>query len=213
MMKKEETLHEENIVWPKTLIGLDKLKPIEKVFPHHLEYISLQIQKDGCIDKPLIIDKTHHIILDGSHRYAYLKAKGYTLAPVIMVDYHSDMIQVGSHLVHRFINQNHSTLSKEHIIQNALQKKLFDPRVTRHFFPFRKESIPTPLKELQKKKEVNIDFLLSEVTVQTQIDNNASYIKEIDCELKIINQYIQEQLQVKEYLQNQIHTMKNQVKE
>lgn len=206
-MKRENTLLRQNISSPIELIDLDKLKPIEKVFPNHLQYIHNQIEKDGCINKPLIIDKLHHIILDGSHRYAYLKRGGYSLAPVIMVDYESHLISLGSHLIHRIINHASATISKKEVIQKALNSELFEPRSTRHFFPFRKTNHPTLLKHLKKEHKVNIDHLLSDANLQKQIENNVSYIKEIDCELTIINQYIQEQIEVKEYLKNQIENM------
>lgn len=211
-MKRENTLLTQNISSTIQLINLDKLKPLEKVFPNHLQYIQNQIENDGCINKPLIIDKLHHIILDGSHRYAYLKSCGYTLAPVIMVDYESDLISLGSHLIHRIINHVSTTLSKKEVIKKALNNELLEPRSTRHFFPFRKENHPTLLRHLKKEQNVNIDYLLSDVNIQKQIESNTSYIKEIDCELKIINQYIQEQIQVKEYLENQIENMQKEIK-
>ena len=206
-MKRETTLLAQNIVSSKQLVKLDFLKACEKVFPTHLEYIKQQIIKDNAIHKPLIVDKKHHIVLDGSHRYAFLKSEGFTYAPVILVDYESSLIQVGSHLIHRFINQNSSTLSKKDIITAALTKELFHPRTTRHFFPFRKQIDATPLEELVKTDKKNINSLLSKVEKKDEIAHNQNYIHEIDCELEVIQKYIEEQLQTKTYLTQQIRHM------
>lgn len=210
-MKRESTLCEQNIVSDIQLIPLNKLKPIEKVFRNHLNHISDQINKDGCINQPLIIDKTDHIILDGSHRYAYLKANGFTLVPVIMVDYSSSLISVGSNLTHRFINTHKTTITKQDVINKALNNELFTPRQTRHFFPFRKEEHPVKLEYLKKSESINIDYLISSDDISKQIKHNSNYIKEIDTELELLNKYVQEQLRVKEYLHNQIINMQKEI--
>ncbi len=208
-MKKESTINLRNIVSKKKLIELKKLKPIEKVFPTHLQYIKEQIEEENQINIPLIIDKTDKIILDGSHRYAYLKQYGYKYAPVIEVDYSSSLISIGSDLIHRFINSNNLIITKNDIIINALNNKLLDPRTTRHFFPFRKENIPTKLEDLQSGNEQDITYLISRTNIKKEILNNQNYIKEIENELQFINRYIKEQESVKNYLEKQIVNMQD----
>ena len=190
-----------------TLVKLNSLKPIEKVMPTHLQYISSQIEQTQYINKPLIIDKNHHIILDGSHRYAYLKSKGYSYAPVILVDYDSNLIGVGTNLMHRLTNQNNSTITKNDIIKKALNNELFEPRTTRHFFPFKKSDNPIQIDKLIKTQKQCIDYLISNTTIEEEIICNQNYINEIENELKIEHKCTQEQLQTKKYLQNQINNM------
>lgn len=201
----------ENVVSSLKLVRLSLLKPIEKVMPTHLQYIKNQIEQIGYINKPLIIDKKNHIILDGSHRYAYLRSHGYTYAPVIMVDYSSEQVQVGSNLIHKFINEKHSTITKKDVINKALNQKLFEPRSTRHFFPFKKDDIPTKLDRLIKSKNSSIKHLISQKTIQEEIVCNQNYIKEIEYELINIDTCIQEQLSTKKYLENQIEYMKQSI--
>lgn len=208
-MKKECTLTEQNILSDVQLINLNKIKPIEKVFPIHLEYIKKLIEEDGYINQPLIVDKRNYILLDGSHRYAYLKSCGYEFAPALLVDYNSSLITVGSNLVHRFISPENCIITKEKVIDYALNKKLFEPRTTRHFFPFRKEKYPISLNDLKKSKKTDIEYLTGKVNISEEILHNKKYLKEIDNELEEINKYIQEQLQTKQYINNQINNMCN----
>jgi len=211
-MKNQINFHVKNAVSPLKLVELSSLRPIEKVMPTHLQYITNLIEQTGYINKPLIIENQNNIILDGSHRYAYLKSFGYKYAPVIIVDYASNQVDVGSNLIHRFINKKDSTISKGDVINKALSNQLFEPRSTRHFFPFKKDDIPTKLEKLFKTNKCCINYLISKTTIEEEIVCNQNYIKEIENELKIIDRHTQEQIQTKTYLQNQISNMKKKIK-
>tara|TARA_B100000795_G_scaffold260183_1_gene235799 strand:+ start:57 stop:1085 length:1029 start_codon:yes stop_codon:yes gene_type:complete len=188
---------------------LSKIKPLEKVLPNHLANIESMILKDGLILKPLIIDKKYNIVLDGSHRYAFLLKFGYKKAPVIKVNYDDETIFVGNDLKHRYLIDKNLKLSKSKVIEAALNEKLLDARTTRHFFPFRKINFPVELKKLIPGKLNNIDFLIEKTSIKNEIKKNLLYINEIDEELKILNNYIDEQNDIKTYLTNQVNIMKN----
>ena len=47
------------------------LKPLEKVFLYHLKNLSKMILSKGIVQTPIIADKKHGIVLDGSHRYIF----------------------------------------------------------------------------------------------------------------------------------------------
>lgn len=187
---------------------LSKIKPLEKVLPNHLANIESMILKDGLILKPLIIDKKYNIVLDGSHRYAFLLKFGYKKAPVIKVNYDDETIFVGNDLKHRYLIDKNLKLSKSKVIEAALNEKLLDARTTRHFFPFRKINFPVKLKKLIPGKLNNIDFLIEKTNIKNEIKKNLLYINEIDGELKILNNYIDEQNDIKTYLTNQVNLMK-----
>ena len=210
-MKNEFYTIDENSVSDLKLVKLSLLKPIEKIMPTHLQYISNTIEETGFLNKPLIIDNKHHIILDGSHRYAYLKRNGYLYAPVISVDYNSEHISVGSNLSHRLSHEKDSTITKTDVVHKALSNKLFSPRTTRHFFPFIKSNKPTKLDSLVKTHSCSIDNLISSDTVEEEIVCNQNYIKEIDNELIYCDEFTKELLITKEYLQNQVNNMKKQI--
>jgi hypothetical protein len=168
------------------------------------------IEKDNKINKPLIVDKKDKIVLDGSHRYAYLYKEGYNYAPAILVDYEDEAIFVGNHLKHRFIKDNSFTISKQEVRNRAINENLYPPRTTRHFFPFRKVDYPVELKLLEKgDKQRSIEHLLEKILLEDEIAMDRNYIDEIDEEIKIIKKYLDEQYETKEYLLSQIKMMEN----
>jgi len=191
------------------LMEIKKLKPLEKVLPSHLKNIQKMIESDGMIKKPLIVDKEDGIVLDGSHRYAYLLKQGYIYAPVILVDYNDEAIFVGNHLKHRFLKDETFTISKTEVRSRAINENLYPPRTTRHFFPFRKENFPVTLDELKKGDSYNIDYLIGDLSLEDEIVVDKNYINEIDEEIMIIEKYLQEQKETKSYLLEQIQMMKD----
>ena len=148
---------------------LSKIKFLEKVLPNHLANIEKMILKDDIMFKPLIVDNKYNIVLDGSHRYAFLLKFGYKKAPVIKVDYDDETIFVGNDLKHRYLIDKDLKLSKSKVIEAALNEKLLDARTTRHFFPFRKVKLSVKLKKLIPGKINNIDFLIEKTTIQNEI--------------------------------------------
>ena len=187
----------------KKIILLSKILPLEKVFKKHLDNVSKMILKTNTMNRPLIIDKKYKIVLDGSHRYAFLYNHGYKLAPVIEVDYDNESIFVGNHLHHRFLYDEDKKITKKEVIYRALKNKLYNPRTTRHFFPFRKIDLPTKLNELKKEKEKSIKKLEYGTSLEKEIKFNNKFINEINNELEHIDTYIKEQKDVKKYLLKQ----------
>ncbi len=193
----------------KKIIRISNILPLEKVFKKHLENVSKMILKTNVINRPLIIDKKYKIVLDGSHRYAFLFNRGYKFVPVIEVDYDNESIFVGNHLHHRFLYDNDKKISKKEVINRALKNRLYNPRTTRHFFPFRKVDLPTNLDELEKGGERSIKKLEYKTTLKKEIKFNNKFISEIKSELKHIDTYVKEQKDVKKYLLKQRKMMIN----
>lgn len=188
------------------------LKPLEKVLPLHLENIEEMIFKDGEIRRPLIIDDKYNVVLDGSHRYAFLVKYGFKYAPVISVNYEDESIFVGNHLRHRFLKDELYVISKKEVISRGVNENLFDARTTRHFFPFRKVDHIVTLESLLQGNSQNIDYLLQNVTVDEEILIDMNYIAEINEELDVLSKYIVEQEDVKKYLDYQIRQMHEKLK-
>jgi cytidyltransferase-like protein len=189
------------------ILPTSSLKPLELVYPNHFKNIEKLILKDGIMKKPIIIDAKYNIVLDGSHRYAFLLKYGFKYAPVIVVNYEDDSIFVGNRLKHRYLTDEDFVISKTEVISRALNEKLFDARTTRHFFPFRKIDYPVDLHSLENGFPRNIDYLIEQCTVEDEIKANKAYIDELDVELEIINAYIKEQNGVKSYLNYQLIEM------
>jgi len=197
-----------NVEFNMELEELSKLKPHEKVLPNRLAHIESVLLKDGFMFKPIIVDNKYNVILDGSHRYAFLLKNGYSKAPVIKINYYDETIFVGNSLKHRYLIDKDLKLNKSKVIEAALNEKLLDARSSKNFFPFRKVNYPVKLENLIPGKKKNIDFLIEKTTIQDEIDINKLWINEIDEELEILNSYKGEQIDVKSYLVNQINILK-----
>ena len=190
------------------VVPIDKLHPLELVFPTHLKNLEESIDKDGFLLKAIIADRKTGIILDGSHRYVYLLKRGFKAAPVHWVDYDSEDVRVGTHLRHRFLIDGDSGISKKECKDRALNGNLFFPRTTRHFFTFRKIDIALPLDQLEKGPTVDVFHLIADVDVAEEIAHNEKYIDEINEEVEVIVNYLSEVSQTKKYLMEQITSMK-----
>lgn len=191
------------------LIETEKIRALEYVFPHHLKNLSEMILKAGYMTTPLILTKEYNIVLDGSHRHVFLLQEGYRIAPVYFVDYKSDDIRVGTHLMHRHIIEGRKGISKDEVIQRGLTGNLFPPRTTRHFFPFRKDNnMEIRLLDLKKEKPVDVSSHIYNCSMKDEIQHNLKYLKEIDEEVDEIIRYLWEIRQTKKYLSEQINLMK-----
>jgi len=189
------------------IVSINKLLPLEKVFPTHLKNLEDMINKDGFVLKAVIVDKKTGTILDGSHRYVYFLKNGYKKVPVHRVDYDDEDIRVGTHLSHRFLIDGDSGISKKECRERALSGNLFPPRTTRHFFTFRKSDISLPLNKLKKGSPIDVSHLIADVDVSDEIEHNRKYIAEISEEIEIILQYLEEVSQTKRYLTEQVERM------
>jgi ParB-like chromosome segregation protein Spo0J len=76
------------------LLKLKELREHEEIEPVYLERLKKQIQDDGILKKPIVVDKNTKIILDGHFRFNALKQLGYSRIPVFSVDYNSPNILV-----------------------------------------------------------------------------------------------------------------------
>lgn len=193
----EASLTEFKIVETRTL------RPIEKVNPTHFAGIEAEIMECGVMNKPLIVDKLSMAVLDGSHRFALLVKHGCRLAPVILCDYDDESIFVGNHLGHRFEFDSKKWISKQHVRATAISGKLYEPRTTRHFFPFRKTDWPTELSALEPGASASIEYLLANVDKDQEIIKNEEYINELGFELSILRRYIDEQNEALNWLRKQ----------
>lgn len=189
------------------LFPVKDLRALEMVFPNHLNNLEKMMIKDGMIKTPIIAESKHKIVLDGSHRHVILAMLGYKNAPVVFVDYNNPLVTVGSNLIHRFVDDRKIRVTKEEVIIRALTGKLYPPRTTRHFFPFRKPSVFIPLMNLERANPINMSSHIARVTISDEVRANKGYVAEIDAEKKFIQDYCAEQAKVRAYLLKQVKMM------
>lgn len=191
------------------IVPIERLKPLERVFPHHLENLNHLILREGIVKAPILADRNTGIVLDGSHRYIFFLMHGYKTVPVHFIDYNDENIRVGTHLVHRHLINEPTQISKSEVVQRGLSGNLFPARTTRHFFPFRKmDNINVPLSNLEKGSPVDVSRHIEKVTAEHEIEHNQGFIKEVEQEVDEVINYLYEAQQVKEYLKYQIEEMK-----
>ena len=118
------------------LIELTKLRYHEQVDKDHVNELVNQINQDGYIKNPIIVDDKHHIILDGHHRTQALRQLGAKLIPVYMVNYFDHNIKV---YLRRKILLNQPI--KQAVVSYGLQSKLFPSKTTRHLIYNRPKNI------------------------------------------------------------------------
>lgn len=192
-------------------IPIRNIKAVEQVFPNHLDILKQKIVNDGYIRDSIIIDKDTHIILDGSHRHIVLCELGCKYAPVRMVEYESPDIRLGTNLIHRFLVDKPIEITKNEVISRGLSGDLLPPRTTRHFFPFNKhDNINVSLDRLGRLElgeQSHVDSNIANVLIKDEIKCNKNYLKEIDQEMIVINRYIEEMLQTKQYLTDMVEEM------
>ena len=195
------------------IVPIDRLKPLEKVFRYHLKNLSEMILKEGIVQTPIIADKKHGIVLDGSHRYIFFLMNGFKEVPVKFVDYEDEHIRVGSRLIHRHLVQEKIKISKKEVVRRGLKGDLFYPITTRQFFPFRKnERINVPFDSLKKGRNIDVESFIANSTFQDEIDHNQKYLSEIEKEFDELIRYMEEIRQTKNYLKTQILMMQEESK-
>ena len=99
-------------------------------------------------------------------------------------------------------------ISKSEVISRGVNENLFDARTTRHFIPFRKPEHIVSLEELSSSTMKDIAYLLQDTSIEEEIMHDMNYITEINEELDVLQSYINEQGDVKDYLKFQIEKMK-----
>ena len=125
-------------------IRVDFLKTHEEIKSKKVVKLFEMTQKWGAQRKPVIIDSSTGVILDGHHRYAVAVQLDLEKIAVIRVDYiDDDKIKVESR------NQNKPfSNSKSEVIKMGLSEQNYPAKTTKHIFDFEVPDIWINLEEL-----------------------------------------------------------------
>lgn len=77
------------------IMDIESLHLHEETIAKLLDELVEEIQRDGLIKHPVIVDQNSYVVLDGMHRVAALERLGCKRVPVCIVDYGSPSIRVG----------------------------------------------------------------------------------------------------------------------
>lgn len=108
-------------------VDINKLIQHERVCRARLRAVYKQINGDGVIRRPVIVDKTTNVVLDGHHRVQALRDLGAKRVPVVYVNYSDDGVRV--YLRRKELLMN---MIKRSVLETALSQKLFPYKTTRH---------------------------------------------------------------------------------
>jgi ParB-like chromosome segregation protein Spo0J len=133
------------------IIEISHLKGHEKLDTQRLANLKAEIESDGILKKPIVVDINTNVVLDGHHRIGALQALGCSKIPAVFVDYQSPKIGVKT-------SENGEEFPKHKVIETALKGELLPPKSTWHYVTSSKEiahiskiqtPVNIPLKELR----------------------------------------------------------------
>lgn len=128
---------------PVELIPTRLLLAHEETVPARVEELVRVLRRDGLVRLAIVADAKTRVVLDGHHRLAALKVLGCKRVPVLLVDYHRGDIRVATW------RQGERPPSKDEVLRQAEQGKLYPPKSTRHFFPWKFQEQAVALSDLQ----------------------------------------------------------------
>lgn len=134
-----------NAPWRVYLLPLDLLRLHEEICREDVVQLYSEVVKDGVLKKPLLVEDKYYIVLDGHHRYAVLKMINAKVAPALLVDYYSPLIEVSSW-------RDNCSVTKDMVVDAGLTRQLLPHKTSRHIL--RGVTIPEvniPLKELMEE--------------------------------------------------------------
>ncbi|MCD6528968.1 ParB N-terminal domain-containing protein [Candidatus Bathyarchaeota archaeon] len=135
------------------LVDISELKGHERTDECRLKALKDEIESDGILKKPIVVDERTKVILDGHHRVEALRLLGCSRIPVCLVNYASEKIGV------KGTNKN-LEVTKPKVLEAALKGEPFPPKSTWHYVTFSKtikhisyiqRRVDIPLKDLKRE--------------------------------------------------------------
>lgn len=126
------------------ILEISRLHSHEAIQPKMLDTLAKQIEEDGFLIKPIVVDDENYVILDGHHRYEALKKLGCKRIPVYLVDYMDGAIEVVT-WPGAVVNE----ISKKEIIDMGLSENVYPPKTSRHIVKVLLEDRPVELRDLR----------------------------------------------------------------
>lgn len=126
------------------MLPVEALKPHERVEEDRAGDLAKTIASDGYIEEPIVVDRRHHVILDGHHRFEALRRLDCRRVPVYQVDYDLPTVRVTL-----WDGAEADDVTKTEVVRRGLEADPFPPKTTRHLFD---EDLPirrVPLVELR----------------------------------------------------------------
>ena len=107
------------------LIHIDKLNGHEEVDPSHLQSLMTEIESDGFLRMPIVVDRHTNTIIDGHHRRYALRQLKCKRIPVIFINYDSCEVVAAAW-------REGEEVTKDSVLSAALSGRRLPPKTTKH---------------------------------------------------------------------------------
>lgn len=126
------------------LVPIEHLRAHEGLDPKLVSTIRRAIARAGVLLEPILVERSHYVILNGHHRYAALRELGCVRVPAYVVDYSDPRVELRlwpGAIVDR--------VTKEEVVDRGVRGDLFPPKTTRHVVQFALKDVAVPLADLR----------------------------------------------------------------
>ena len=111
---------------PVELIELRDLSITEETEPEQALTVARMILRTGAWTRPIAVEREHHAIMDGHHRYAAAVMLGLSRIPCVFYRYHE---------VEVYPRREEEDVRPVEILRRAREMVPYPPKTTRHVFP------------------------------------------------------------------------------
>ena len=103
------------------------LRHIEGHSRRRVTWLAKKIQTEMVWTKPVVLDRVHHLVMDGQHRMEVARLLGLAVVPALLFDYAE--VDVWS------LRPDHYTVSAAEITARALSGDIYPYKTAKHRFP------------------------------------------------------------------------------
>lgn len=122
-----------------TFVPTEKLKHIEGYSKKRVSWLVKKIQTEQLWTKPLCVDKTHFLVMDGQHRMESAKILGLKYVPCLLLDYAD--VEIWSLRDNYLVD--HAT-----VISRSLSDDIYPYKTVKHRFPVELPGLSIALNDL-----------------------------------------------------------------
>ena len=109
------------------LIDVSSLRHIEGFSARRVGWLAKKITFEGIWKVPMVLDRRHHLVMDGQHRMEVARRLGLAVVPALLYDY--DEVEVWS------LRPGHYTVDASEITARALSGDIYPYKTAKHRFP------------------------------------------------------------------------------
>lgn len=132
------------------IVHIRKLKGHERTDDVKLKALKDEIESDGILKRPIVVDEKTNVVLDGHHRIEALRLLGCSKIPVCYVNYECEKIGVKS-------TYKDLEITKPKVVEAALRGDPFPPKSTWHYITFSKRM--KHISYIQKRVDIPLENL------------------------------------------------------